>query len=76
MTATIPTSEQDLQNTSASEKPHERINAFSSSSDMGKYTISVDCEIDLNTKIPGTEIIPIKIEMNDNKQFIIYEENN
>lgn len=32
--------------------------------------------IDLNTKIPGTEIIPIKIEMNDNKQFIIYEENN
>jgi len=28
--------------------------------------------IDLNTEIPGTEIIPTKIEMNDNNQFIIY----
>jgi len=28
--------------------------------------------IDLNAKIPGTEIIPTKIEMNDYKQFIIY----
>jgi len=28
--------------------------------------------IDINVKIPGTEIIPTKIEMNDNNQFIIY----
>ena len=28
--------------------------------------------IDLNVEIPGTDIITVKIEMNDNKQFIIY----
>ena len=34
--------------------------------------------IDIGIEIPGTKIIPIKIEMNQNKQFIIYtkEENN
>ena len=28
--------------------------------------------IDINMKIPGTELIPIKIEIDDHNQFLIY----